>query len=51
VKAARYLGVPPWELERRSTYWRDLALVVESSENWAQNELMKRAQAKGKRRR
>ena len=51
VKAARFLGIPPWELERRDTYWRDLALVVENSERWAENELVKRERGKGRRRR
>jgi hypothetical protein len=32
VRAARYLGVPPWELERRSIAWRDRALIAESAE-------------------
>jgi hypothetical protein len=50
VKAARFLHVAPWILEQRSTYWRDLALVIESSEHWAEAELMKRARTKGRRR-
>lgn len=36
VRAARYLGVPPWELAAQPIYWRDVALYFESEEAWAQ---------------
>lgn len=46
IRAARYLGVPPWELATRSTIWRDWALVAESAERWAEAEALRRAQRK-----
>jgi hypothetical protein len=30
IKAARYLGVPPWDLATRPVYWINLAIVCES---------------------
>jgi len=32
IRAARYLGVPPWELARMPTLWRDWALAAETAE-------------------
>lgn len=32
LRAARYLGVPPWELAEQSTVWQNYALVMESAE-------------------
>jgi hypothetical protein len=37
VRAARYLGVPPWELARQPAAWQDLALEFEAGEAWARN--------------
>lgn len=32
LMAARYLRVPPWELARRSVWWRDIALLAQEVE-------------------
>lgn len=32
VRAARYLGVKPWELAEMPVYWRDMALCFDSAE-------------------
>lgn len=37
IRAARYLGVAPWELAKQSVYWRNLALAFEAAENGARN--------------
>lgn len=36
IRAARYLGVPPWELIEQPTYWMEWALFAESAENEAE---------------
>ena len=36
VRAAKYLGVAPWELAEQPTYWRDVALYFEAEERWAE---------------
>lgn len=36
VRAARYLGVAPWELLEQPSAWMDFALIAESAENEAQ---------------
>jgi len=36
IRAARYLNVPPWELEEQSIKWRMRALAAESAEAQAQ---------------
>jgi hypothetical protein len=36
VRAARYLGVAPWELLEQQSAWMDWALMAESAENEAQ---------------
>lgn len=38
IRAARFLGVPPWELETKPIYWRNLALAAESAEGEAERE-------------
>ena len=38
-RAARYMSVPPWELAEQSAYWRDMALILESAEIAAKNEI------------
>lgn len=38
VKAARYLGVPPWELEQQPVAWTLVALAAESAEATAQEQ-------------
>lgn len=32
IRAARYLGVPPWELMKQPLYWRQWALAVQEAE-------------------
>lgn len=44
IKAARYLGVPPWELLEQSIYWRDKALIVQAAEDQAKAERQRRNQ-------
>lgn len=46
LRAARYLGVPPWELAERPVGWQQVALAAEGAESWAQEELAKRARAR-----
>lgn len=36
IQAAKYLGVPPWELMEQSIWWRDKALIAMSAEAQAQ---------------
>ena len=36
MRAARYLGVPPWDLEQQSSYWTEHALAFEEIEVAAQ---------------
>ncbi|MBX6770885.1 MAG: hypothetical protein IRY83_04115 [Chloroflexi bacterium] len=45
IRAARYLGVAPWELARQSSVWRDWALISQSAEAEAEAEAMKRARS------
>jgi hypothetical protein len=35
IVAAKYLGVPPWDLLERSVFWRDKALIAMSAEKQA----------------
>jgi len=41
LKAARFLGVPPWELAGRPLVWQQWALVAEAAEQEAKVELLK----------
>jgi hypothetical protein len=41
ARASRYWGVPPWEMEEQSIYWRNLALACESAEHEAEAEALK----------
>ena len=36
IRAARYLGVPPWELEQVSLKWKLRALAAQASEQAAE---------------
>jgi uncharacterized protein Usg len=38
IRAARYLGVPPWELAEQSYVWQEWALAAESAEIEAQQD-------------
>lgn len=51
LRAARYLNVAPWELIERPQTWTDWALAAESAEDAAREQLHKRAERKGRRRR
>jgi len=42
LRAARYLGVSPWELAERPVTWRDWALIAESAESQAEADRLKR---------
>jgi hypothetical protein len=42
LRAARYLGVAPWQLAERPLVWQEWALTAEAAENEARNELSKR---------
>lgn len=33
IRAAKYLGVPPWDLLSQPVFWRNAALTAESVEN------------------
>lgn len=46
IRAARYLGVPPWELADQPTYMMHWALLAESAENQAEFQRQKQAQAR-----
>lgn len=43
LRAARYLGVPPWDLLEQASVWMRWAITAEGAENEAQAELAKRA--------
>lgn len=43
IRAARYLGVPPWVLAEAPIYWMEWATIAQNAENEAQNELQRRA--------
>lgn len=36
IQAAKYLGVPPWDLSKQSVLWRDWALICMTAEQEAQ---------------
>jgi hypothetical protein len=48
VRAARYLGVPAWELETRCVKWLHRALTAEHAETWARNQAEKNALRRAK---
>lgn len=48
MRAAKYLGVAPWELATKSVAWRNWALMIESAEIRAENEERKRHEAANK---
>lgn len=47
-RAAKYMGVAPWDLLERETIWRDLALMFERAELQAQRDVARRQQRRGK---
>lgn len=46
LRAAKYLGVAPWQLLEQPVIWMDWALAAESAEIDAQNQLMQKAKKK-----
>jgi hypothetical protein len=44
LKAARYLGVPPWELLRQPRVWYEMALAADAAEMAARSDAAKRQQ-------
>lgn len=42
IRAARYLGVPPWDLLDQPLLWQHWALMAEMTEGEVQDELAKR---------
>jgi hypothetical protein len=48
IKAAKYLGVPAWELLDRPVTWQQYALEAEAAENRAQTKAQERANRKNK---
>ena len=50
-RAARYLGVAPWELEQQSVFWLNHALAYEAIENEAEAKHHEDAMKASKRRR
>jgi hypothetical protein len=49
IRAARYMGCPPWELATQSVYWMNLALATEEAETRARNIIRRNAQRKANR--
>lgn len=45
MRAARYLGVPPWELLHQPSVWVSWALLAERVESEVQEELASRERA------
>lgn len=35
IRAAKYLGVKPWELAEQPKFWREVALMAENAEHEA----------------
>jgi len=50
-RAAKYIGVPPWELENVSVFWMNHALKYESIENEATAKRQERSQRAARRKR
>jgi hypothetical protein len=50
-RAAKYCGVPPWEMEQQSVYWINHALKYEAIENEATAKRQERSQRAAKRKR
>lgn len=49
LRAARYLGVAPWELLQQEKAWLYLAIESEGAENHAENKRAEKRQRKAKR--
>lgn len=45
LRAAKYLGVAPWDLLQQPLFWQQKAILAEKVESNVQEELQKRAEA------
>lgn len=48
IRAAKYLGVAPWELAAQPGFWRTWALQAETAETQAHNEMAEQAARKAR---
>jgi hypothetical protein len=48
LRAAKYLGCPPWELAAQPPLWMNLALAAEGAEGRAQEQRSKHRQRRKK---
>lgn len=46
VRAARYLGVSPWDLAGQPVFWRNVALISEDVEAQFQQDMQRREQSR-----
>jgi len=46
IRAARYLGVAPWDLAKQPIFWKYAALAAESAENLGQEDARRAAEAR-----
>jgi hypothetical protein len=49
LRAAKYLGVAPWELERKSILWYYQAIDAMNAEAFVENERVRRQEQKARR--
>jgi hypothetical protein len=49
IRAAKYLGVPPWELAEQPTYWQEWANDCQWIDNELEKERDRRQAKKGRR--
>jgi hypothetical protein len=50
-RAAKYIGVSPWELSEQSVFWMNHALEYENIENKAERKRQERSQKAARRKR
>lgn len=50
MRAAKWLGVPPWELAEKPVWWMQWAVLAMGAENRAEKTLNERAAKRSKRR-
>lgn len=46
-RAAKYMGVPAWDLAEKPAFWMNWAIEFEQAEIWAEIEDMKRHRQSG----
>lgn len=49
IQAAKYLGVPPWELMEKSVWWKDRAMIAMTAEHNAKKIIEQNQEMKNKR--